>query len=375
MLEETLLVYDDNYFEPPWSHASVFALDATFLLVLVICAREILRARRREAEAANVAAPSAEPFDGARFVAGNVELAQGEEAAVRVTVTQSGTQTRTKNGYTHKWEETHRETLARPFYLRLESGARIRVEPPKDVLLVDSLDQREWIQPLERRVRAELRAGEHAIVEGVLRRSEDPEEMASGKGYRQAAHPGWVMKPGPRGMQISTEDLSRRHALRARAFKWTIFWVVIAGIFMQIPLFEYRRSFANGRSFVAEYLNKSSYTSRGSKGKITVHSLVHVAYQDERGVAQRRSIEVDEADWTELPLGPGTIWMRHRPGDVAALGKGASILSVYWLFAAGLLGLGIYRVGSTFLYRRWYEGRLKDKGQGPLPPPTGQRFS
>src|SRR5580698_10247314 len=48
---------------------------------------------------------------------------------VRVHIRQTGRQYTVKSGVRHKWTETSREVEARPFSLRLDSGAVVHVEP------------------------------------------------------------------------------------------------------------------------------------------------------------------------------------------------------------------------------------------------------
>lgn len=377
-MQAILKVFEDNHIEPPWSYLFVFAIDAVMFLVIAFCVREIRRARRAAVEADAVIKPKVALFEGARFVAGTVEFAQGEFEAVRVTISQEGSEEADKNNRkTHTWTETERETRARPFYLRHDTGARIRVEPPDDVLLVDTLDQKEWLHSSKRKLRAELLPGERVVVEGRLHRAPDPEEVGETAGYRQAATTGWTMKPSPqKGMHVSTESLSRRHELRARAFYWTCVWVGFLGLVMLIPLGTYRARVLLGENVVATYLGKRTF-ERTSKGKTTLHQGVDIRYESPPGMARfSRGIEVDEDDYVELPAGPGEIWLRRVPGfsTATALGQGSSVWVPPWVAAVVLAGIAVYRAYRTHTYRRWYEGRLIEKDKGPLPPQTNERF-
>ncbi|MRG91411.1 hypothetical protein [Polyangium spumosum] len=374
-MQSIIKVFEDNHIEPPWSYVAVFALDVLLLLALAFCLRELRRARRAAVEADAVVKPDAPLFEGARFVAGVVEFARGEEQAVRVTITQEGTEQVDKNNNkSHTWEERGREVEARPFYLCQPGGERVRIEPPDDVMLVDTLDQKEWLAPAQRKRRAELLPGEWAVVEGRLYKAPDPEADGQAAGYRQAAATGWVMRPSPqKGMHVSTEGLSRRHELRARAFQWTCLWVVLLGLFMNAPLFTYRARLFLGENVVATYQGKRVYTST-SKGKQKNHYTVHVTY--ERAPEEGGLIDVDDDDYDELPNQRGEIWVRRVPlfEAATALGQGSSVWSVLWVAAALIVGLAWLRVQSTHGYRRWYEGRVVDKGRGPLPVQTNERF-
>lgn len=370
-------IFENWHVGPPWAHLFVFALDATVIAAIVFCVREIRRARSAAKAAERANDRSTPLFDGARFVAGTVELAQGERLAIRVTVIQDGTEHSTKNGKYHVWKERDRTTKARPFYLRHESGARIRVEPPEDVLLVDALDQKEWLDRHERRLRAELLPGEHAIVEGILRREHDPEEGGAHVGYRQAASQGWVLKPGRHGrMHVSTEDLSRRHVLRARAFKFALAWMVFAALIAQAPLAPYRARVFLGKNVIADYSGKSSYQTRTSKGGVQTHYIAKVWYGAAGGEREYLDAEIDVGDYRDLPSSPGKMWVRHVPEweTATALGAGSSVHFWGWFLAVCCTFGGIAKLVMTHRYRRWYEGNVEQKGQGELPIPTGERF-
>ncbi|MDI1449350.1 hypothetical protein [Polyangium sp. 6x1] len=378
-MQSIVKVFENNHIDPPWAHLLVFALDAVMFLVIAFCVREIRRARRAAVEADAVIKPKAPLFEGARFVAGTVELAQGESEAVRVTITQDGSEQSDKNNRkTHAWQEIERETRARPFYLRHDTGARVRVEPPDDVLLVDTLDQKEWLHSSRRKLRAELLPGERVIVEGRLHKAPDPEGNGETAGYREAAAMGWTMKPSPqKGMHVSTESLSRRHELRARAFYWTSVWVVFLGFVMNAPLATYRARVFLGESVVASYLGRRTYETNNGKGHKTQHRAVDVRYESPPGTVRFGGlIEVDEDDFMELPLEKGQIWVRRVPSFpiASAIGQGSSVWFHLWCAAAVIAGLAVYRAYRTHTYRRWYEGRLVEKGKGPLPPQTNERF-
>src|SRR5687767_5549275 len=116
-MDEIIRIVENNHVGPPWAYVLVFALESIIVLALAFCVRAIRRAKRAQREAAVVANPNTAPFEGARFVAGTVELAQDEVTAIQVTVTQRGSEVADKNGTRHRWEEIHREQISRPFYL------------------------------------------------------------------------------------------------------------------------------------------------------------------------------------------------------------------------------------------------------------------
>lgn len=366
-METIHTVFELWHIEPPWSYLLVFELDAIAIFAIGHCIREIVRARRAIETAKRATNPGAPLVDGAQLVAGTVELASDEPVAVRVTVTQEGSEYSTKSSTAHRWLEIRRETSARPFYLRHESGARIRVEPPQGVLLVDALDQKEWIERNRRRLRAELLPGERALVEGVLRRERDPEEAGASSGYRQAASQGWVMKPDRSGkMHVSTEELARRHVLRARAFGFAMAWMIVVAVLAQAPLSTYRARLFLGKDIAAVSSGKSS----------NERDVAHVQYDDAGGNQKLLDAPLSPEDFRKLPAEPGKIWVRHVPAwdRATALGKGSSVMWLLWAAAGILTALGATKVYATQRHRRWYEGRVDAKGKGELPIPTGERF-
>ncbi|UQA59463.1 hypothetical protein [Polyangium aurulentum] len=354
------------------SHLVAGSATVTLVVAVVFCVIEARKARRAARQANEVAEKPAPLAPGAHFVAGDVELAQGEDVAVRVTVTQVGSETQTRSGHTHGWSESQRTVEANPFYLRHESGARIRVEPPENVILVDALDQMEWWAKDRRRQRAELTAGEEAMVEGTLQRGHDPEAMQSG-GYRDPAALGWVMKPAADGrMHISTEDLTRRHVLRARAFDKTLVLVILLGVVAQVALTGYWQRVFYGEDIVASYLNKQMYETRDGKGNVIRNHAIRIEF----GKGESRW-DVDPIDYSRLPDSGGEIWVRHVPEypEATALGRGSSVGMVSWVIAVACAAVSAYLTRSTHRYRRWYDGKLVESGEGRLPEPPNIRFT
>lgn len=376
-MDPAILVYKNNHLDPPLSHLFAGAICVTFAATIAFCIVEARKARRAAEEAEKAVAPSAPLAPGARFVSGKVELAEGETMAVQVTVTQVGKEVQHKNGKSHRFTETARETRARPFYLRHDSGARIRVEPPKKkVLLVDELDQIEWLEQDQRRRRAELVPGEMAVVEGALGHGDDPEAMRGGGGYRDAPARGWLMKPMANGhMHVSTEGLARRHTLRARAFDRSVLIAIVLAVVAQLPLFTYWARVFLGEDVTASYTGKDSYVTRNSKGQTTTHYVVSFDYWE--GQSRSATEDIDSDDYAELGAEGGGIWIRRVPGHPfsRALGRGSSLGVIPWFVAAGLAGFAAFRALQTHRYRRWYEGTVTDDGPGGLPTPPMTRFT
>ncbi len=375
-MDEILTVFENNHIDPPWSHVLVVSLDLLMIGAVIWCIREFVAAQRAARQAMRTEKSTLPLHEGARFVAGDVEFAEGAKTAIRVTITQEGTQHEYKNAYTHKWSEVDREIDAQPFYLRLPNGERVRVEPPNDVMLVDKLDQMEWFDVHRRRRRAELVGEERAVVEGILKRGDDP-EMRGGQSYRKGASLGWVMLPTQkRGMRVSTESLARRHQLRASAFKATAGLVFLIGLGAMCCVVPYRARLWFGQNVVAIYLGKDTYYSSSGRRGLTPHYAVRVHSQDERGLFDTNRLDIDLVDYALLPVSPGKIWYRRVEllPSASTLGKNSSVAIWQMVAAAMLGGLAIYRIVTTHRYRRWYEGPVIEGGSGVLPVPPNIRF-
>lgn len=374
-MEEILKVYENNHVDPPWSHVLVLSLDMLMIGALIWCIREVLRAKKLAAQAQRIEQSPLPLFEGARFVAGHVELAQGEKTAVRVTIEQQGEEKKQKDSYSHLWTEVEREIEAVPFYVRTANGERVRVEPPNDVMLVDKLDQMEWQKQDRRKRRAELVEGEPAIIEGKLERGKDP-ELKSAVAYREVGAQGWVMKPTKRrGMSISSEGLARRHELRAKAFVRTMIVTLAVGLLAMSVTIPYRLRVIAGENVEATYVSRGTYWGTG-KSRNKRFFMAHVKYIDGDGREQSKAIDIDKADYDALPANSGRMWMRVVSAQPRAstLGKDSSVASLQLIFQMLIVGFGLLHINATKSYRRWYEGHLVDKGAGQLPFPPNSRF-
>jgi hypothetical protein len=193
-------------------------LALTGLLVFTIFRRN--QALRRAAEATALEESAKRPLrPGPATIAGRV-LGDGDDEArgpafITIEIEQRGREWQGKHGWYHEWKETSRRVDARPFYVLRPNGERVRVEPDRNVFLVDLLDGTERLEHARRRRLATLRPGEKVSVTGVLVRGFDPQQG----GYRDAG-PALVLRPPPRGrMLVSTEPLAERHQRRARAYR------------------------------------------------------------------------------------------------------------------------------------------------------------
>jgi hypothetical protein len=375
-MDETINVYTNNHADP--------GLSALLILLLVVALGAMWlfslwqwALARRSAAAAKVEFEQHSALrEGARFVSGKVEYADGESVAVRVTITQHGSEVQGKNA-SHRWTEVERKVDKRPFYLRLDSGERVLVDTTNaDVLLVDKLDRLHWVQKWQRQKRAQLDVGERAFAEGILRKRHDPN--AAGVGYRDVGTR-WVLMPRARRIHVSTEDVSQRHKLRARAFAWAVVLLPLWAMGALLPVYPYFARLKDGRDEQAEYLGRYHYTTDTSKGP--KHYWM-VRFSTERGYG---SVEVDESDYNralpeydEVPLDVRrTIWVRVVDGSpkLTTLGRGSTVHFGWWCLSLAIVcGVGGW-VAKKHRHKRWYERSLDEDGNGLMPAPNGSVFS
>lgn len=376
---ETINVYADNHLAPGLTRLALLALDTSLVALWFYCLVQLLVARDAERAASAAHDPTTPLEEGARFVAGTVEFARDERIAVRVTIDQVGEEHHgSKGSVSHRWTETDRETEVRPFYLRHASGARVRVEPEHaEVLLVDALDQEHWTSTHTRRRRAVLSAGEHAIVEGELVRGPDPED--AGEGYR-SSNVGWVLRPRDATINISAEDLGRRHALRRWAFFRALFIVPLLGALALLPTLTAHARLVGGEDTLADFVQRIAWTTRNNKGRESQHYAARFVFRDG---TETHTIEVDRSDYESLPEqrgasedGPRAIWVRRVQSMPIALSLGSGATLNAWLFLLSALGLGGvgYFVWKRHTYRRWYERALEESHGGRLPKPSMRTF-
>lgn len=357
----------DDHIDPPFSHAWVWGMNG--MLVLCVLASVIHRARAYQfaRQADDALDPHAPLTQGARFISGRVEFAEGQTTAISVHVEQNGEESKGKNEWSHTWTEVQRTTNAVPFYVRRPSGERVRVEPGENPILIDKPAEIVWANRYRRTRIAKLTGGEEVIVRGQLTQGPDPESQEGG-GYRSSAR-GWVLAPG-RGqrMEVCAEKLGDRHRKRARSFGSTIaalFWMIG---FVNLFFLNYHARFFYGEDTCATVTNKNISISIDSKGRRTLHYEVRLAVDapDKPNVLN----ELDDDDWERFEVG-AILGFRNVPQfpskSIVGTDTSTHVLTIIFASLFALLGFGVYM--GTRNYRRWYEGKLNDQGKGRLPDP------
>jgi hypothetical protein len=161
--------------------------------------------------------PAASLQPGDIVVRGKVEYALGAGGAVRVEIDQMGREISNSASWSQLWTEVGRRVRMVPFYLRLPSGERIRVEPSGDVLLIDRLEGLVRHDLTSRTRVAELTPGEEVFVRGRLEQGPDPELPQQGA-YRNRST-GLILRAprGQRTMTISSEPPQEPFFSRAKS--------------------------------------------------------------------------------------------------------------------------------------------------------------
>ncbi len=362
-------VYASGHLDPPFSHLLIWPVVWVWLVCVGLC----LLGRKRHQKLAKAADEAVNAQDdkplwaGQRYLSGVVEYAADERMAVDVRVTQRGSEHKTKHGWKHKWTEISRSTEARPFYVRLNSKERVRVEPGHSVFLVDDPDGMVWEDKFGRMRVARLSPGERVVVEGTLAKGPDPEQQERG-GYR-GAEPSWVMRPLRDGkMHISAEPLGHRHRLRAEMFASSARMIAFVGLVLHAVMSTYYTRLFVGETVIATVKSKDHYTTKGSKGQITHHYRVFVNLPSPGAITLDR--ELNERGWKAVDKGFPMYYRDVTEWRWASMpGRGVSSSSAQLICVAilGLIAVALY--GSAAGHKMWYEGRLDDSGHGKLPDP------
>ncbi|WP_437613729.1 hypothetical protein WMF20_13180 [Sorangium sp. So ce834] len=354
-----------NHLDPVMSSLLVDVVATAGLLALAVLALRLsLRLRRATALAdasfrANVALA---PGEG--VVLGTVEREQGADVAVRVEVEQKGSELASsvswRHGWSvswrHEWTETGRKVRAHPFYLRHASGARVRVEPGEDVMLVDALDGMIRVDRTRRVRVAELVPGEKAFAFGELRRAPDPE--APPLGYRERAQGYVLVRPRRRRMLLSSEPFGEQFARKA-AFH--LRWAITAGV----ASLAFNAAFApfHARRWLGETVEvrvtqlRESDDDRGSFD-VTMLGPHGVAFSD----------AVSYADVDRVRGGGPLLEARYVPSwpSASTIGPDVTAHSIAYV-ALPLFGV----IAIAYFFRAhaalpWYEKKLIEQGSGRL---------
>ncbi len=322
--------------------------------LLVLALRQYLAIRR----ARGALADPRRLHEGPALVEGRVALANGERGSpVSLTVIQEGArhegEARGATIVTMEWTEVERTVRARPFYLALRNGSRLRVEPAGHVELIDDLELPEPMPTrarVLRRRRAKLDRGERVVAQGALERGFDPEQVQAG--YRGPSE-ALVLRPHEGAIAFSTEPLGQRSEARARLHLraalvgFVTFAALYGGWFR-----DFRLLHAHGRVVEATVLAHQVRPS-GGKGQRREYGLDlalptgEVVHDDTNVAAFDATHDGDRA--------PVTVTARRSNG--AQIGRGeVGIGTGEALFALGIVALLMLGHASMCRWAKpWFE--------------------
>lgn len=330
------------------------------LMFLCLFLASIAQRRARIAGAAYLRDAPLQP--GRAVLFGAVELARHEPFAVRAEIEQRGTESKGKNGWTHAWTERSRTVTARPFYIAEQRGARIRVEPPDNVQLVDEMDRTEVHSRTERTKQAELGPGEEIYAIGELVNASDPEQPS---GYRMKEGTALVLRQPQRGrMLLSSKPLSERFT-RLEGFhrKWLYGFAGVAVFFQVVNVGFYWRALM-GEHTLGSVVSKRHYVTRS---KSSTHDHWEVTVEKPKGgriVEDLRREDYDRLEQGSLvPIVYTEKGMNLSQVGPAATQHVAVGIMACVVFFGMLVAYGIHRRSI----RPWYERKLVEHGSGRLP--------
>lgn len=340
---------------------TVLLLALVFLAPGWLLVRQLLGARRARslARAAGAQARDAEQplAPGPKVIHGRVELASGEATAVRVEIDQKGTESEGSGGWSFKWAEIRRRWTLRPFYVRLDDGKRVRIEPGDKAFLVDALDGVIVKNEFLRTRHAELTPGEEVFAAGWLKSGDDPE--ATALDYRGRSGQGWVMVPPPGGeLLLSSEPLQARYARAARAHLLAASVAAAAIVVQSIVAWGTLLRLFTARNVVATVLDRR--VERGDESD-SYAVLVRVDdtpfWVDATPASYQGASAGASTRLTYVPSSPAQSQLGHDA-------SGSIVVPVIGVFMLLPLLFGVWLTVERS--KRWFEKELEDVGSGRL---------
>lgn len=330
-------------------------------LLLAACIGE-WRARRRAAAMRAAISGKLGPLRaGQTVLRGMVESDSPDGRAVAVELRQVGQVIQTKSGPQAQWTEVDRTVEAKPFYLRLEDGRLVRVEPDQRVFVVDQLDDVRRDSRVTRTRSAVIRHGDMVFAIGDLVEGYDPRAQ-SDAGYRGTRAKTLVLRASKgRSMLLSTEAPSERH-VRREGFHGN--WALVLGALMLgIHLFAFgtfELLTFTGTNVNATVVERHTVLHRTKNGS---HLSYHLSaqYENVTGHNVRVTDEIAPMAYGDAMTNEGAsvpFVVSKYNSNVAQIGTAPELPSVN-LGIAVLLSLivGFVYLGSIRQSRPWYEQR------------------
>jgi hypothetical protein len=356
----------------PELSGAVDVLATIALLYLLFHASLRLVANLRLGLAANRSFdPRAAIRPGRTVVSGGVELLPSEERAVRVEIDQRGAESRGRGGATYSWTEETRRVYASPFLLRVSPEQTIRVEPDREVQLVDKLDQTIRHNYTQRTLVGELTPGEKVYAVGQLVEGA-PLTDAKERGYREAPPRELVLRAPPGGrLLLAAERLGSRYYARARFHLRFLLLGLGALALLQLLFLPYHLRWLRGRRVVAEVTRRHSYVTGSGKSR-THHHHLYLRRLDLGPVRSSFYLDAAGRSFDRVAVGDRVALLEAtllRRLDLS-LGARPTVQSFAGLLGLGLgLGLAIGFVVRRRSSRPWYDqDRYTVSGKGTLWP-------
>lgn len=329
---------------------------------------------RRRAAVERAFDPRAPLANGHAVIVGQVELDEGTSGpAIAVSVQQRGREWQGKNNWLHEWRETSRTVRVQPFWVRLLSGQRVRVEPDERVALRDDLSRIERSAQFERVRLAELTVGETVHVSGSLFSVDAPD---AGGAYRAMTRDP-VLRPSRLvPMVVSTERPGETSTKRADFYRSWIVGIAVLALALPIVVFPTVTLLALTGETVSAVPAATRHWQVYSKPKNQPGYFVqHYALRSTRAVGGRTQVLTDEcsfAAWScVLSGGCPTVsyTVSALSDDVVQIGLGGQLSNLRAaLLAAVALCLLLAFPIAAFNSRPWYLRRnIVDGGTGQLP--------
>ncbi len=349
---------------PPWLSALFIVYSSVaFVIAIIVLA---LRARSRTALASRAERSVGDEkyplVEGKDVVlCGIVRHYEANDVAVKVTVTQEGSESESSGSWTHSWTEIDRDIEVAPFLLELPDKELVLVSPPKNVDVADALDQKVWINRNKRVLGAELVPGEEIWARGRLERSD---VAIPGSAYRDVAW-GWALGPTDGRMLLSSEPLGaglRQRASFHRRFAW-LAAVHLVAIQLSLGWF-YGRLVAP--TLAADIVSKRYYQTTDSDGD--THDYYEITVPIDTGIDDR-TINISDDDYRIVATGTR---VPIRVASSSNWNLGASPTLAIW---HGIVIFGLPN-GFLILYalrrrrsRPWFRRKVNESHGGRLPEP------
>lgn len=334
----------------------------TFVFVALALASLVRAARYKASERSERAhdEPGAPPPEGPCVVSGRVAYRGDEGLAVRVEIDQDGSESESSGTWSHRWVETDRRALVRPFDLVLDDGRRLVVEPPSDVSFVDDLDKKILVNKTKRVLVAELVPGERVWIRGELVR-----RRGTRAGYRGGEAELVLQKPKRGRMEISSEPLAERFRQRAAYHARIARSTLAVMLVLEATLATHYARLFFGHVEWRTVRNKFHDVKRDSDGDEHTWGV-----KIELVPGTIEAVVIDERDWRAGLEEGDLVPVRVVPSwpFASALGAGSTIHAGHaFMLGVVLVGSLIGRGVDRRRTRPWYRRKAEHSHGGRLP--------